>query len=61
MKSFKEMKTEIKDKYYAVPERQISTGIYLVKVGRKYVTLLNTWNKSTVEKIDIEDFYNDHF
>jgi hypothetical protein len=61
MKTLKEMKNEIKEKYYAVPERQISTGIYLEKVGRKYVTLLNTWNRTTVEKVEIEYFYNEHF
>ena len=60
MKTLKEMKQEIKEKYEAIPERQISTGIYLHTIGRKYVTVMNTWNGTKLEKIEIDEFYAEH-
>jgi len=57
----KEMKQAIKDKYAAIPDGQISTGIYLHTIGRKYVTVMNTHNATKLEKIEIDDFYAKHF
>ena len=54
------MKKEIKNKYDAIPERQISTGVYLHTVGRKYITIMDTWEKTTLKKIKIEDFYREY-
>lgn len=56
----KEMKKEIEEKYSAIPERQIETGIYMSKVGSKYVHVLHTWDNSYIEKWLIEDFYNQY-
>lgn len=61
MKTTKQMKSEILDRYNSRPEKQISAGIYLKSVGNKYVTILNTWGTTRVEKIPIEDFYSDRF
>lgn len=54
------MAAEIKEKYAAIPEKQVSTGIYIKLVGRKYVTLLNTWDTTTIEKIEISEFYENY-
>ena len=54
------MASEIKAKYSAVPEKQVSPGIYIKSVGRKYITLLNTWGTTRLEKIDISEFYEDY-
>jgi len=59
-KTMKQMKQEIKDKYAARPEGQITTGIYLHSIGRKYVTILNTWGTSKLTKEPIEDFYAEY-
>jgi len=61
MKTITEMKREISQKYESVPERQVSPGIYIHNIGRKYITLLNTWEYTRFERILIEDFYNDRF
>lgn len=55
------MRKSIIDKYSAIPERQISTGNYLDKVGRKYVTILSTWDGTYLVRQTIEDFYSEHF
>lgn len=60
MKTLKEMKQEIKEKYEAIPEKQISTGVYLHTIGRKYITVMNTWNGTRLEKIEIDSFYAEH-
>jgi ribosomal protein L9 len=56
-----EMAKAIEEKYAAIPEKQVSAGIYIKTIGRKYVTLVNTWGVTTLVKIDIEEFYNSHF
>ena len=60
MKTLKEMKKEIKAKYAAIPEKQISAGVYLHTIGRKFITILNTWGTTRLSKIDIEDFYQEY-
>ncbi len=55
-KTRKEMRLEIEEIYSGIPGKQISTGIYIDKVGTKYVHIINTWEKTTSEKILIEDF-----
>lgn len=55
--TIKTMKKEIIDKYEKIPERQISVGVYLDKVGYKYMTILNTWNGTRFYKQTIKDFY----
>jgi hypothetical protein len=54
----KEMAKEIRGKYEGVPEMQVSAGIYIHTIGRKYVTLLNTWETTRFVKVEIEEFYN---
>jgi hypothetical protein len=56
----REMAGAIKDHYSSVPEMQVSAGIYIHGVGRKYVTLLNTWESTRLERVDIETFYNNY-
>jgi hypothetical protein len=56
----KEMAKAIKEKFDAIPDRQVSTGIYIKKIGSRYVTLLNIWGTSTLKKVEIEDFYTYH-
>ena len=60
MKSLKEKAAEIKEKYSAIPEKQVSAGIYIHTIGRKYITLLNTWGTTTLEKVEIDEFYENH-
>jgi hypothetical protein len=60
MKTLKEKREEIREKYNSIPEGQVSVGIYLKSVGSKFVTLLNTWDTTTIEKIDIDDFYENY-
>lgn len=58
MKTIKEMKQEIKDKYDGTPERQIGVGIYLDKIGSKYVHILNCHQGCKYnQKIEIKEFY----
>lgn len=54
------MKQEIRDMYDAIPEKQIYTGGYLHTIGRKYITIMDTWNKTTLKKMEIEDFYREY-
>ena len=54
------MAAEIKRKYAAIPGKQVSPGIYIKLVGRKYVTLLNTWGTTRLDKIEIAEFYEDY-
>lgn len=58
MKTIKEMRNEIKQKYDAIPEKQISPGYYLSKIGRKYVSILTTWGTTSLIKQTVEEFYN---
>lgn len=60
MKNLKEKAAKIKEKYSAIPEKQVCAGIYIKSVGRKYVTLLNTWGTTKLEKVEIDEFYEDH-
>lgn len=60
MKTLKEKAAEIIEKYSAIPNRQVSPGIYIKSVGRKYVTLLNTWDTTRLVKVSIEKFYENH-
>ena len=60
MKTSKQKAAEIKEKYSAIPEKQVSAGIYIKSVGTKYVTLLNTWGTTKIEKVEIDEFYENH-
>ena len=60
MKSLKQKAAEIKEKYSAIPKKQVRPGIYIKSVGTKYVTLLNTWGDVTLEKVKIGEFYEEH-
>ena len=60
MKTLKEKAAEIKEKYSAIPDKQVSTGIYIHTIGRKYITLVNAWGKTTFEKVDIDEFYENY-
>ena len=55
-----EMAKAIKEKFAAIPEKQVKTGIYIKTIGRKYVTLVNTWGITSLERIGIKEFYNEH-
>jgi hypothetical protein len=61
MKTTNQMKTEIRDKYNGIPDKQVSPGIYLHSVGRKYVTLINKWGYGKTEKLSIHEFYAREF
>ena len=56
----KQMSEAISAKYDAIPNAQVSTGVYLKTVGRKYVTLVDTWGTTSTKKIEIEEFYDEY-
>lgn len=60
MKTEKQKSQEIISWLANKPENQIATGVYVKKVGYKYVTVVNTWGTTTTEKIPIEVFYALH-
>ena len=60
MKTIKEIRQEIIEKYNAIPEQEVSTGVFIKTVGYKYVTLLNIWGTTSIEKVDIEEFYENY-
>ena len=60
MKTIKEIRQEIIGKYNAIPEQEVSTGVFIKTVGYKYVTLLNIWGTTSIEKVDIEEFYENY-
>lgn len=60
MKTTKEMKQAIKDKYEAIPDMEVSTGVYLKTIGRKFITTVNIWDSATTERQPIAEFYNYH-
>jgi hypothetical protein len=60
MKTIKEMKIEIAEKYAAIPEKQVSTGVYLRSIGSKYITLINTWDGTHLVKMEISNFYHNY-
>lgn len=57
MKKMRKMRKKLIDHFEAVPEAQIGPGLYVTKIGYKYVTYLNTWNGSTIDRISIDDLY----
>jgi hypothetical protein len=59
MKTIKEMKKEIENKYEGVPDKQVYLGGFLKKVGRKYAHIVDTWEEVTIRKIPIEDFFDE--
>ena len=60
MKTLKEKAAEIKEKYSAIPDKRVSTGIYIRSIGSKYITLVNTWGNTTLEKVEIDEFYENY-
>lgn len=56
----KQMKQKINDKMESLPGKEIRPGINVEKIGYKYVTVLDIWDETTIEKIDIADFYNQY-
>jgi len=49
----KTLRKKIIARLSAIPERQVSPGVYVSKVGRKYVHLLNTWERTSIEKMSL--------
>jgi hypothetical protein len=59
MKTELMMKTEIREKYSGIPERQVRPGLNIHTIGRKYITLINTWEGSRLERWEIMEFYHE--
>jgi len=57
MKTLKQMKKEIADKYAAIQNAEVYTGGYLKTIGRKYITIVDTWETTSLIKMEIESFY----
>ena len=55
-----EMAAKIEQKYASIPEKQVSPGVYIKLVGRKYVTVINIWYRTLEYKIDISEFYENY-
>jgi hypothetical protein len=55
-----EKKELIYDFISSKPEKQFSTGLFLISVGYKYVHYYSIWDNTTVEKVDIDDFINNY-
>ena len=58
MKTIKEVKEEIKNLKERTPEGQVRPGLFIKLIGRKYVHVLNIHDNATMDKINIDDFYN---
>ena len=56
--TMRNIRNSITEKYESIPEAQISPGLYLVKVGYKFVHILNTWEHTRLEKMEILDFWD---
>jgi len=56
----KELRKSIKSWIDGKPGQEFSTGLYLKTVGYKFVTYINTWDETTVEKMDIDDFFDEY-
>ena len=54
------MKKEIEEYIATRPEWQVSPGRYVDKIGNKYVYILDCWHHTTIEKVPIEDFYQEY-
>jgi len=57
----KVMRKRILEHYQGVPEKRIEAGVYLRKVGRDYIHVLNTWERARIQRIPIEKFYRRYF
>ena len=60
----KEIRKKIKSHYARIPDRQMSPGVYISKIGYKFVYILNInlaqgYYRSTIKKMTLEQFYND--
>ena len=53
----KEIREAIKEYAESITDRQISFGEYIGVVGTKYVEIINCHEKTTTEKVNIEEFY----
>jgi len=53
-----EKRKEIKELIAKKPGAEIAPGLYVKKVGRKWVSLLDTRDtQTTTERVSIEEFY----
>ena len=58
--SKEQIRKSIKEWAEGLPGKEFSTGLVLDKIGWKYITYLNTWGTTTVEKMSIKEFYNQY-
>jgi hypothetical protein len=54
----KEIRKCLKEKLEGIPNKEISAGVYVKTVGTKYLTIINTWETTTQEKIHLSEFDN---
>ena len=52
----KTLRNQIIERLAAIPERQVSPGVYVKSIGYKYVHVINTWEKTRVEKMTLQEF-----
>ncbi len=52
----KEIRNKIKEIVAGLPEQQISAGIYIHTIGYKYLTIMDTMDETTLERIPLEYF-----
>lgn len=52
-----EIKTVISEMIAAIPGGEIAPGMYLEKIGNKYIHVVDTWGQTTVKKMPIAAFY----
>ncbi len=52
----KQMRSAITEKFAAIPNKQISAGVYVYIVGYKWVTIIDTRETTTLSKVSLEFF-----
>lgn len=52
----KEKRAKINDFIGTIPEAQIEVGQYVKTVGTKYVSIIDTWDTTTIERVTLDDF-----
>lgn len=57
--STKEIRKSIKNYVGSLPDREISTGMYIHTIGYKWVTIVSAWENESGYKISLEEFFED--
>jgi len=57
----KSLRKKLRARLASIPEREIEPGLYVMSIGRRYVHMVDTWDRTTCVRMELKEFVDWYF